>query len=267
VDDFKLDPEDILVAIGHPAGTAEMPLSEWMRTGPGSRPFVRPVRARSRRRGEELPLAVIPIAFRNTHTSRALIAAGQMDAPWPAAVVAPAGERESDPELLDRVLLAELFDQMPYERSQVNVNDQAIGGTRTNRQVLETEAPAALRDLASAKLWDDFDAVVAVAADLGLCSIVPMLGEVLESEEYPRDPTFLIDTLAMLGTPEAVHTLVDQLARSVTSGASDVASRRCLYALYGVGAPEARRALLDIAEGAWPMDIRRGAQYLSTLIR
>jgi hypothetical protein len=261
--DVKLSYEDILVAVGHPAGAAEIPLSEWIRIGPGTRPFVRPVRARCRRSGEELPLAVIPMAFRNDHTSRALIASGQIDAPWSRLAAAPASGEESDPEFLDRVLLAELLEQILGEPGFVSVENR-VGATRTDRLVLEDTAPAVLRRLASEGLWDDFDGIAQVAADLGLPSIATVLCEVLESEVYPRVPVFFIDTLAQLGTPGAVPALVDQLARFVDSGTDPVHSRRCLYALYGLGTSEARRALSGIALGKWPSDVRKVAQYLST---
>jgi hypothetical protein len=73
---------DVLVTIEHPFGQIEMPLKKWMKQGPGLRPLVRPIAARSRRTGESLPLEVIPLAYRNDETSRRLIAEGQLESPW-----------------------------------------------------------------------------------------------------------------------------------------------------------------------------------------
>jgi len=55
-----------------------------MRTGPGPRTHLSPSAARSRSTGEDLPLTVIPLTYRNDAMSRALIAAGKLESPWPA---------------------------------------------------------------------------------------------------------------------------------------------------------------------------------------
>ncbi|HEX6682758.1 MAG TPA: hypothetical protein VF062_08185 [Candidatus Limnocylindrales bacterium] len=73
-----MDPDDILVVIAHPFGDLEVPLTEWMRIGPGPRPGVRPVSASSRTSGKPLPLSVIPAAYRNNGT-----------APWPPEWTTP----------------------------------------------------------------------------------------------------------------------------------------------------------------------------------
>jgi hypothetical protein len=75
--------DDVLVTLDHPFGLVEVPLRQWMATGPGPRPLVRPVSARSRSTGDVLPLTVIPLAYRNDDTSRALIAAADLESPWP----------------------------------------------------------------------------------------------------------------------------------------------------------------------------------------
>jgi hypothetical protein len=75
--------DDILVVIGHPAGEVEVPLAVWMATGPGPRPYVRPVRARSRSTGRPLPLTVIPLRYRNDEQSRRAIHDGLIEDPWP----------------------------------------------------------------------------------------------------------------------------------------------------------------------------------------
>jgi hypothetical protein len=78
----ELDPEDILVTIAHPFGDVEVSLSEWIKTGPGPRPLVRPVAARRRSTGESIPLSAIPIKYRNTSFTRALIKARVLQDPW-----------------------------------------------------------------------------------------------------------------------------------------------------------------------------------------
>jgi hypothetical protein len=77
------DEDDVLVTIGHPFGDIEVPLAEWIARGPGPRPLVRPVRARSRSTGAPLPLTVIPPRYRNDGESRRAIRAGLIDDPWP----------------------------------------------------------------------------------------------------------------------------------------------------------------------------------------
>jgi hypothetical protein len=76
------DPADVMVTIDHPFGTLEVPLAEWMSAGPGPRPLVRPVAARSKSTGEALPLEVIPLRYRNDEESRRLIAEGKLESPW-----------------------------------------------------------------------------------------------------------------------------------------------------------------------------------------
>ncbi|GAA5191457.1 hypothetical protein GCM10023322_48880 [Rugosimonospora acidiphila] len=77
------DPDDILVTIGHPMGDIEVSLAAWIATGPGPRPFVRPIRARSRLTGQPLPLSIIPLRYRNDEQSREAIDNGHLVNPWP----------------------------------------------------------------------------------------------------------------------------------------------------------------------------------------
>lgn len=77
-----IDPGDVLVTLAHPHGDVEVPLGEWMRTGPGERPLLRPVHARRRSTGEPLPLRVIPFIYRNTALARLLIRIGLLRDPW-----------------------------------------------------------------------------------------------------------------------------------------------------------------------------------------
>jgi hypothetical protein len=78
----RIDPDDILVVIGHPFGDVEVSLADWIATGPGPRPLVCPVRARSRSTGLPVPLSAIPLRYRNDAQSRRAIQDGELDDPW-----------------------------------------------------------------------------------------------------------------------------------------------------------------------------------------
>jgi hypothetical protein len=82
VTEAERDPDEVVLVLAHPFGDVETTLAEWMRTGPGPRPLVRPVAARSRRTGEPLPLTVVPLPYRNDKEARARIAAGDIEWPW-----------------------------------------------------------------------------------------------------------------------------------------------------------------------------------------
>jgi hypothetical protein len=77
-----LNPDDILVVIGHPFGDLTVPLGHWIATGPGPRASVRPLSARSRATGEPLPLSVIPLRYRNDDEARQAIRDGRVEDPW-----------------------------------------------------------------------------------------------------------------------------------------------------------------------------------------
>jgi hypothetical protein len=81
-DHDQLLPEDVLVLIRHPFGDIWPTLAEWMKRGPGPRHGLRPVAARSRLTGEDLPLTVIPLPYRNDSESRAAIRRGEIPDPW-----------------------------------------------------------------------------------------------------------------------------------------------------------------------------------------
>lgn len=92
------DPDDVLVTIGHPMGDIEVSLAVWIATGPGPRPFVRPIRARSRSTGQPLPLSVIPLRYRNDEQSRQAINNGRLANPWPDSNPSPdSNPRSPDP--------------------------------------------------------------------------------------------------------------------------------------------------------------------------
>jgi len=92
------DPSDILVTVEHPFGTREIPLEQWIRQGPGLRPLVRPVAAKSATTGQSLPLTVIPLRYHNDKQSRALIASGALEPPpWHITI-----EEFNSPDFLER---------------------------------------------------------------------------------------------------------------------------------------------------------------------
>ncbi|MGP3970502.1 hypothetical protein [Streptomyces sp. 6N223] len=80
--ELGLSPDDILVVIGHPFGDVVVPLGHWIATGPGPRPYVRPLSARSRATGEPLPLSIIPLRYRNDEEARQAIRDGRVEDPW-----------------------------------------------------------------------------------------------------------------------------------------------------------------------------------------
>jgi hypothetical protein len=82
IDERDVRPEDVLVIVSHPFGDIEITLAQWMAVGPGPRPLVRPVAARSRVSDEPLPLTVIPLRYRNDEQSRTAIRQGLVTDPW-----------------------------------------------------------------------------------------------------------------------------------------------------------------------------------------
>lgn len=82
---MRVSPDDIIVTVAHPFEDIHVTLAEWIGRGPGPRPLVRPVAARSALTGEALPLTVIPVQYRNDEQSRAMIERGELENPWPAS--------------------------------------------------------------------------------------------------------------------------------------------------------------------------------------
>ena len=74
--------DDVLVTVAHPFGDVTPTLTEWIRVGPGPRPFVRIVAAVRRSTGEPVDLSEIPLEFHNSRESRRLQRLGQLPAPW-----------------------------------------------------------------------------------------------------------------------------------------------------------------------------------------
>jgi hypothetical protein len=83
-----LSPEehpDILVTVAHPWGDVEVPLNEWIRTGPGPRPYVGIIAARRQSTGREVPMAEIPLEYHNSPEARSLQRQGLLPCPWGSA--------------------------------------------------------------------------------------------------------------------------------------------------------------------------------------
>jgi hypothetical protein len=74
--------DDVLVTVAHPFGDVTPTLTDWIRIGPGPRPFVRIVAAQRRSTGESIPLSEIPLEYHNSRESRRLQRLGQLPAPW-----------------------------------------------------------------------------------------------------------------------------------------------------------------------------------------
>jgi hypothetical protein len=73
--------DDVIVTVAHPWAEIETTLARWIETGPGPRPFVTITAAR-RRNGDPIPLAAIPLQYRNSFESRRLQRLGLLRAPW-----------------------------------------------------------------------------------------------------------------------------------------------------------------------------------------
>jgi len=78
----RIPPEQIELDVMTSHGTTKTTLQDWINTGPGVRPFSRPVAARISKTGEKLPLSCVPIRYRNTLVSRLLIRVGIFQSPW-----------------------------------------------------------------------------------------------------------------------------------------------------------------------------------------
>jgi hypothetical protein len=216
------DPDDVLVTIGHPFGDLEVPFTQWMAKGPGPRHGIRPQSARSRSTGDALPLTVIPLAYRNDRVSRALIAAGRIEPPWPGT---------------DHVELS--------------------GPRHFEELVPDSHAAAAkVRRLAAEARWDEFDAFVELASTTGIADIGPVLCEVLESDANPPRPGNIVQALGRLRYGDAAETLERLLGRFVFADNDLTNARLCLRTLRTIGKAE---RLPIIAWGDWPDPIPQWA--------
>jgi len=73
---------DILVTVAHPWGDIDAPLTDWIRIGPGPRPYVEIVAARRRSNGQPVPMSEIPLEYHNSPESRRLQRQGLLPCPW-----------------------------------------------------------------------------------------------------------------------------------------------------------------------------------------
>jgi len=219
VADDGWDLEDVLVTIGHPFGDVDKPLTQWMARGPGPRHGIRPQSARSQSTGEELPLTVIPLAYRNDRQSRALIAAGRIAPPWPGT---------------DHV---ELSGPRPFVALDL---------------VPET-APAIVHQLAAERRWDEFDEFIEQA---GTTDFGPVLCEILDSDLNPPRPGNIVKALGRLHYGDAADTLERLLGRFVYADNDRTNARLCLRTLRTIGKAE---RLPLIAWGDWPDPIPQWA--------
>lgn len=82
-DDDETQLDEVIVTVGHPWGDVEVSLRTWIELGPGPRYLTRPVAAKQRDTNSPLPLAVIPLRYRNDEESRLFIQRGELENPWP----------------------------------------------------------------------------------------------------------------------------------------------------------------------------------------
>lgn len=80
-----LDPEDyddVVVTIAHPWGDVPAALTEWIKIGPGPRPFVQIIKAHRSSTGKPVPMHEIPLQYHNSPESRRLQRARLLPCPW-----------------------------------------------------------------------------------------------------------------------------------------------------------------------------------------
>ncbi|MBB2940617.1 hypothetical protein FB565_000321 [Actinoplanes lutulentus] len=252
--------DDVLVVIGHPWSDFEVPLTEWMSTGPGPRHGIRPESAKSRTTGEPLALTVIPVAYRNDRESRALIAAGAIvspwrDVPWDVANwgVPPCEVR--GPRPFDRAVAdADRIDQLAAQVLRVlpagSVDASSAQVVSAAVPDFGAAAPLMVRRLAAEARWADLDAIVQLAAAAGLADVAAVLCEVLESDARPPQPGHLVDALGRMQHPAAVDLLPGLIDQFVYAYQDLPGARRCIRALGAIGTGKAR-ARLALAHLSW----------------
>lgn len=82
---IMLSPEeysDVIVTVAHPWGDVTTTLEEWIRVGPGPRPYVGIIGAVRRSTGEEIPMSEIPLQYHSSPESRRLQRQGELPSPW-----------------------------------------------------------------------------------------------------------------------------------------------------------------------------------------
>jgi len=78
---MKYKDEDLRVVVMHPAGDILTSFESWKQHGPGERPLVQ-IGSVIDKRGNDVPLRVIPLKYRNTRLSRFLIRCKLISNPW-----------------------------------------------------------------------------------------------------------------------------------------------------------------------------------------
>ncbi|WP_203792683.1 hypothetical protein [Actinoplanes couchii] len=225
-----MDPDDLLLVVDHPWGTGETSLSEWMARGPGPR-NTQVVRVLSRSTGEELPLTVIPLAYRNNRESRALIQAGRIASPWPG--------QGGDPPAFD----GEVADPGEVDRAVASLLGQLRRGP-LDPDVVRPEfaflMPSMVRRLAAGERWADFEAVTGLAVAAGVAEVGPVLCELLDSSLPVPDRAHVVEALVRLRFDDAVETLEREFLRCLYADEDLPGARRCLQAFARIGKPRSR---------------------------
>lgn len=262
----------MVVVVAHPYADFDRPLREWMARGPGPRHGTRPVSARSRTTGEALPLTVIPLAYRNDRESRALIAAGKLASPWrdipwraddwgeqPPEVYGPLpfDGMVADPERIDRIdrLAAGVLGALPA----APVDEQAARRILALEPEFGAAAGMVVRRLAAGGRWDEFHAVVELAAVAGLAGVAPVLAELAVSDAGPPRLGHVVEALGRLRYDGDAYLLQLLLGRFVYADKDLAGARSCLHALAAIGTGHARARLYMISLQDWPDPIPRWA--------
>jgi hypothetical protein len=253
VDDEIRDPDDLLVIVEHSYGEGEFPLSDWMARGPGPR-NTQPVRIRSKSTGEELPLTVIPLAYRNSRESRALIQAGRIASPWPG----PGGDPPPfdgevvGPAEIDRAVAS--LGLLPRDARDAEAVREALHVMPEPEFALLV--PSMVRRLAAQERWAEFEAIIGLAGAAGVAEVGPVLCELLDSSLQVPDRARVIDVLARVRFDDAVETLERQFLRYIYADKDLLGARRCLRAFAAINKSRSRVYLNLISWRDWPPPVR-----------
>ncbi|GAA1572573.1 hypothetical protein GCM10009827_113190 [Dactylosporangium maewongense] len=212
-------PENVLIAYATTGERHRMPLEEWATHGPGPRHGTRPRVAYDRRTGDELPLTVVPLRYRNDLESRSLIAAGRMPPPWPHAW------RTED------------WGEPPCE----------LAGPRPLRP------HGTVRRLALAGRWPE------LASTGWPVEAAPSLCDVLDSDLDVPVRGALVDRLARLDFAPAAGVIQRQLGRFVYVEPDLTAARRCLHALSTMTGTAFATLLTHAWFNGWPAPVPQWA--------
>ncbi|SDT81222.1 hypothetical protein [Actinoplanes derwentensis] len=252
------DPDDLLIIVEHSYGQGEFPLSDWMAHGPGPR-NTQVVRVRSKSTGEELPLTVIPLAYRNSRESRALIRAGRIASPWPGqGGDPPAFDGEvAGPAEIDRAVasLVSVLSRGPLDAEVVREALRVMPAPEFALLV-----PSMVRRLAAGERWADFEAITGLAGVAGVAEVGPVLCELLDSSLPVPDRGHVVEVLARVRFDDAVETLEREFLCYVYADEDLPGARRCLRAFAAIDKARSRVYLNLISWRDWlPPIIREWA--------